>query len=101
MKVLTVIDSFKGSMTSLEAGQAAASGILRADPSAQVTVRALADGGEGTVEALTSNMGGRIRSVRVTGPLGDPVMCGYGIIDAASTAVIEMAGAAGLVLVPE
>ena len=101
MKVLAVIDSFKGSMTSLEAGQAAASGILRADPSAQVTVRALADGGEGTVEALTSNMGGRIRSVRVTGPLGDPVMCGYGIIDAASTAVIEMAGAAGLVLVPE
>ena len=101
MKVLAVIDSFKGSMTSLEAGQAAASGILRADPSAQVTVRALADGGEGTVEALTSNMGGRIRSVRVTGPLGDPVMCGYGIIDAASTAVIEMAGAAGLLLVPE
>ena len=101
MKVLAVIDSFKGSMTSLEAGQAAASGILRADPSAQVTVRALADGGEGTVEALTSNMSGRIRSVRVTGPLGDPVMCGYGIIDAASTAVIEMAGAAGLVLVPE
>lgn len=101
MKVLAVIDSFKGSMTSLEAGQAAASGILRADPSAQVTVRALADGGEGTVEALTSNMGGRIRSVRVTGPLGDPVMCEYGIIDAASTAVIEMAGAAGLVLVPE
>lgn len=101
MKVLAVIDSFKGSMTSLEAGQAAASGILRADPSAQVTVRALADGGEGTVEALTSNMGGRIRSVRVTGPLGDPVMCEYGIIDAASTAVIEMAGAAGLVLVPK
>ena len=101
MKVLAVIDSFKGSMTSLEAGQAAASGILRADPSAQVTVRALADGGEGTVEALTSNMGGRIRSIRVTGPLGDPVMCEYGIIDAASTAVIEMAGAAGLVLVPE
>lgn len=101
MKVLTVIDSFKGSMTSLEAGQAAASGILRADPSAQVTVRALADGGEGTVEALTSNMGGRIRNVRVTGPLGDPVICEYGIIDAASTAVIEMAGAAGLVLVPE
>lgn len=100
MKVLAVIDSFKGSMTSLEAGQAAASGILRADPSAQVTVRALADGGEGTVEALTGNMGGRIRSVRVTGPLGDPVMCEYGIIDAASTAVIEMAGAAGLVLVP-
>ena len=74
MKVLAVIDSFKGSMTSLEAGQAAASGILRADPSAQVTVRALADGGEGTVEALTSNKGGRDRSGRGNGAPRDPAM---------------------------
>ena len=101
MKILAVIDSFKGSMSSLEAGQAAASGILRADPSAEVNVRALADGGEGTVEALISNMNGRLRSIKVTGPLGDPVVCEYGIIDASKTAVIEMAGAAGLVLVPE
>lgn len=101
MKILAVIDSFKGSMSSLEAGQAAASGILRADPSAEVNVRALADGGEGTVEALISNMNGRLRSIKVTGPLGDPVVCEYGIIDSSKTAVIEMAGAAGLVLVPE
>lgn len=101
MKVLAVFDSFKGSMTSLEAGNAAAKGILRADPDAQVTVRLLADGGEGTVDALTSNMGGRKRVISVTGPLGDPVDCTYGILDETGTAVIEMAGAAGLVLVPE
>ena len=101
MRVLTVIDSFKGSMTSLEAGHAAAEGIHRADPDAGVEIRALADGGEGTVEALISNMNGKIRAVQVTGPLGDPVVCEYGVLEKTKTAVIEMAGAAGLVLVPE
>ena len=101
MKVLAVIDSFKGSMTSLEAGKAAARGILRVDPSAKVSVRALADGGEGTVDALISNRNGKIREIQVTGPLGDPVTCRYGLIEETGTAVIEMAEAAGLVLVPE
>lgn len=101
MKVLILIDSFKGSMTSLEAGKAASVGILRANPSADVSVKALADGGEGTVEALISNMNGKIREIQVTGPLGDPVNCRYGVIEETGTAVIEMAGAAGLVLVPE
>ena len=101
MKVLAVIDSFKGSMTSLEAGKAAARGILRVDPSAKVSVRALADGGEGTVDALISNRNGKIREIQVTGPLGDPVTCRYGVIEETGTAVIEMAEAAGLVLVPE
>ena len=96
-----MIDSFKGSMTSLEAGCAAAEGIHRADPAAEIEIRALADGGEGTVEALISNMNGKIRGVQVTGPLGDPVTCEYGVIEKTGTAVIEMAGAAGLVLVPE
>ena len=96
-----MIDSFKGSMTSLEAGHAAAEGIHRADPDAGVEIRALADGGEGTVEALISNMNGKIRAVQVTGPLGDPVVCEYGVLEKTKTAVIEMAGAAGLVLVPE
>lgn len=96
-----MIDSFKGSMTSLEAGCAAAEGIHRADPAAEIEIRALADGGEGTVEALISNMNGKIRAVQVTGPLGDPVTCEYGVIEKTRTAVIEMAGAAGLVLVPE
>lgn len=101
MKILTVIDSFKGSMSSLEAGEAAAEGIHRADPDAEVTVRALADGGEGTVQAMVSNGNGRFRTVQVTGPLGTPVSCEYGILQENGTAVIEMAGAAGLVLVPE
>lgn len=96
-----MIDSFKGSMTSLEAGCAAAEGIHRADPAAEIEIRALADGGEGTVEALISNMNGKIRAIQVTGPLGDPVTCEYGVIEKTGTAVIEMAGAAGLVLVPE
>lgn len=101
MKILTVIDSFKGSMTSLEAGRAAAEGIRRVDPDADIEIRALADGGEGTVEALISNMGGKSRAIQVTGPLGEPVTCSYGVIEKTKTAVIEMAGAAGLVLVPE
>ena len=54
MKIVTAIDSFKGSMTSMEAGQAAAEGIHRVDADAEVIVRPLADGGEGTVEALVS-----------------------------------------------
>ena len=92
------MDSFKGSLTSLAAGAAAREGILRADPAAEVLVRPLADGGEGTVEALVSGMGGRLRTVRVTGPLGAGVDCAYGVLG--DTAVIEMAGAAGLPLVP-
>lgn len=98
MKVVVAMDSFKGSLTSLAAGEAAREGILRADPAAEVLVRPLADGGEGTVEALVSGMGGRLRTVRVTGPLGEGVDCAYGVLG--DTAVIEMAGAAGLPLVP-
>lgn len=97
MKVVVAMDSFKGSLTSLAAGAAVREGILRADPAAEVLVRPLADGGEGTVEALVSGMGGRLRTVRVTGPLGEGVDCAYGVLG--DTAVIEMAGAAGLPLV--
>lgn len=76
MKVLIIIDSMKGSLSSLEAGEAAAEGIRRADPGAGVAVRALADGGEGTVQALVSNRNGKIRKIQVTGPLGLPEICG-------------------------
>ena len=100
-KIVTAIDSFKGSMTSMEAGRAVAEGIHRADAGAEVLVRPLADGGEGTVEALTSGMNGSRQQVQVTGPLGTPVICEYGIIEASGTAVIEMAGAAGITLVPD
>ncbi len=105
MKVTVAIDSMKGSLSSPEAGKAAAEGIRRVYPDAEIRVRPLADGGEGTVEALTFGMGGNLRSVRVTGPLGEPVECRYGIVESEGkadgrTAVIEMAGAAGLTQVP-
>ena len=66
MKVVIAIDSFKGSLSSLEAGEAAKRGILKCNPQAQVEIRPLADGGEGTVEALVQGMGGRICKVTVT-----------------------------------
>lgn len=101
MKVVIAIDSFKGSMSSLEAGESAAEGILRVDPQAEVIVRPLADGGEGTVESLTIGCGGTLQQIQVTGPLGKPVNCTYGIVEETQTAIIEMAGAAGITLVCE
>ena len=100
MKVVIAIDSLKGSMTSLEAGNAIKEGILRACD-AEVVVKPLADGGEGTIEALTLGMGGGLRQVLVTGPLGEKVRCHYGIIASNQMAIIEMASAAGITLVPE
>jgi len=100
MKIVFAIDSFKGSMSSLQAGYAAAEGAKRVFPDAQLVVRPLADGGEGTVEALAAGMGGYLRTVTVDGPLGEPVSCAYGIIEESGTAVIEMAAASGLTLVP-
>lgn len=101
MKVVVAIDSFKGSLSSMEAGTAVAEGIYRADKDAEVTVRPLADGEEGTVEALTAGMNGRIESVKVTGPLGNTVEASYGIIAETKTAIIEMAAAAGITLLAE
>lgn len=101
MKVTVAMDSFKGSLTSLKAGEAVKEGIKRVYPDAEVCVRPLADGGEGTVEALTSGMGGKLHTVTVTGPLGKPVSCQYGIITDSQTGIIEMSGAAGITLVPE
>ena len=99
VKVVIAIDSLKGSLTSLEAGNAAAEGVRRANPEAEIVVRPLADGGEGTVDALVQGMGGEYRKAYVTGPLGVPVDCTYGVIPDSETAVIEMAGASGITLV--
>ena len=101
MKVVVAIDSLKGSLTSLEAGEAIREGVLRAIPEAEVVVRPLADGGEGTVEALTLGMGGRMETATVTGPLGRPVACAYGLLPEERLAVVEMSGAAGITQVPE
>lgn len=100
MKVVVSIDSLKGSLSSLEAGQAIKEGITNVMPDAEVIVRPLADGGEGTVEALALGMGGRLETVEVTGPLGDKVDCVYGILDESKTAIVEMSGAAGITLIP-
>lgn len=72
MKVVVAMDSFKGSVTSLEAGYVVAEGIHRADQGIEVCVKPLADGGEGTVQALTQGLGGVLYSVEVTGPEGGP-----------------------------
>lgn len=99
--MVVAIDSLKGSLTSLEAGEAIKAGIMKVDQQCEVCVRPLADGGEGTVEALTLGMNGRIEHVTVTGPLGEKVVCQYGIMDESQTAIIEMSGAAGITLVNE
>ncbi len=101
MKVVAAIDSLKGSLTSLEAGEAIREGVRLAMSDAEVCVRPLADGGEGTVEALALGMGGRMEKVVVTGPLGRPVECAYGILEESGTAILEMSGAAGITLVPD
>lgn len=98
MKVLIAIDSFKGSMTSIEAGHAAKEGILAAHPDAQVIIKPLADGGEGTTDALIEGLNGKRIPLTVTGPFGDPISCYYGYLPETSTAVIEMAAAAGITL---
>lgn len=101
MKVVIAIDSLKGSLTSMEAGAAINEGIKRTYPDADVIVRPLADGGEGTVDALIAGMNGTPHEIEVMDPLGRPVMAKYGIIDSTSTAIIEMSSAAGITLVTD
>ena len=97
MRIVFAIDSFKGSLSSLMAGNAAAEGARRVFPDAECIVRPLADGGEGTVEALVSGLGGELLEVKVTGPALRPVKAVYGKVG--ETAVMEMAQAAGITLV--
>ena len=124
VKVVVAIDSWKGSLGSLEAGASIAEGVHRVFPEAEVLVRPLADGGEGTVEALVLGMNGRMETVQVTGPFGTSVEASYGIIEElkegcvereddvgqescdrtmerTKIAIIEMAAAAGITLVDE
>ena len=101
MNITIAIDSFKGSLSSMEAGQAVAEGIRRVMPSAGIRIRPLADGGEGTTEALTAGLGGELKSLTVTGPLGRPVTASYGLIRERKMAVLEMASAAGLTLISQ
>lgn len=100
MNIVVAIDSFKGSLTSIEAGHAISEGIHLADKNVKVDVRPLADGGEGTMEALVYGMRGTLQHITVTGPLGTPTHAAYGFISQKNLAVIEMSQAAGITLVP-
>lgn len=100
MKIVISIDSFKGSLSSMEAGNAVAAGIHRVNPQTEVVIKPLADGGEGTVCALIEGMNGQKVTIPVTGPLEEKVQATYGVIADQKLAVIEMSEAAGLTLVP-
>lgn len=101
MKVVIAIDSLKGSLSSMEAGMAIKDGILAAKPDAEVIVKPLADGGEGTTYALIEGMNGERIDLTVTGPMHTPVDAYYGYLKDTNTAVMEMASAAGITLVPD
>ena len=100
MTVTVAIDSFKGSLSTFEAAAAVKDGIRAALPDAKVFEIPLADGGEGTVKAIAS-VGAELKGVTARGPLGTPVTAEYCLIQGGRVAVIEMAAAAGLTLIPD
>jgi glycerate kinase len=100
VKILIATDSFKGCCSTLEAANEFKKGVLRVFPGAFVTIIPVADGGEGTVDAVIGALGGSIFYAEVTGPLGESVTAAFGLISK-SKAVIEMAAASGLTLVKE
>lgn len=100
MRIAIAPDSFKESLTAAQVADAIERGLRRALPRVECLKIPMADGGEGTVEALVAATGGRRRRHTVTGPLGTPVQARYGILGDGRTAVIEMAAASGLPLVP-
>jgi glycerate kinase len=101
LKILVAPDSFKGSLTAMEVSENIKRGINKADPGIDVDLLPMADGGEGTVQSLVDATEGEIIEKEVTGPLGERVKAFYGILGGGETAVIEMAAASGLPLVPE
>ncbi len=105
LKIIVAPDSFKGSLSAEAAAEAMAAGVRRAWPHAEIVLLPLADGGEGTVQALVTMTAGKMVYRTVTGPLGKPVRAAFGLLGTEettkeTTAVVEMAQAAGLHLVP-
>ena len=100
MKIVIAPDSYKESLSALEVAQAVEAGFRQVFPDAEYVLVPVADGGEGTVDAMVAATGGRKEIVTVTGPLGEPVEAFYGLTGDGETAVIEMAAASGLMLVP-
>jgi glycerate 2-kinase len=101
VKIVIAPDSFKENLTAMEVATAIETGIRRVLPNARCVKVPLADGGEGTVQALVDATGGRIVKKNVVGPLGNRVSARYGLLGDGATAVIEMAQASGLPLVPK
>ena len=99
MKVVVAPNSFKGSLSATQAAAAIARGVREALPDAAVIEVPVADGGEGTAEALVAANGGSYEWVNVEGPLGDSVLASYGLIERGDTAVLELASASGFTLV--
>lgn len=97
MKVVIATDSFKGSLSTIQAGNAISEGIKRVFSDVETSVHPIADGGEGTVEAMSTIAGSKKQSVKVCGPLNQKVDAVYVIIE--NTAVIEMSAAAGITLI--
>ena len=100
MKVLVAPDSFKENLSARQVGEAIADGVRRGSAHCTCPVLPLADGGEGTVDAVVEATGGTLHHVDVTGPLGETVQAVFGVTGDGQTAVIEMASASGLPLVP-
>ncbi len=101
MKILVAPDSFKGSIPAVRFCEIAAKAITGAAPGAEVVAIPLADGGEGTVDSILYALGGNRVVATVLDPLGNEIEAGYGLIDSGACAVIEVAAASGLPLVPE
>lgn len=101
MKIVVAPDSFKGSLTAAEVSDAIEQGTREIFPEAEIVKIPMADGGDGTVQCLVNATGGEILREKVKGPLGGEVLASYGILGDKKTAVIEMAEASGLTLVPE
>lgn len=100
MKIVIAPDSFKENLTSLEVASELEAGFKRVWPDAEYVRVPMADGGEGTVQSLVAATGGQFITATVSGPLGQPVTATYGLLGNGRTAVIEMAEASGLPLVP-
>lgn len=97
-RIIAAFDSFKGSLTSREAGEAFRRGFMAERPDAEVEVLAIADGGEGMAEAISEGVGGEMVSVVVSDPLGRKIEARYALINGGATAVIAMSSASGLTL---
>jgi glycerate kinase len=100
MKIVVAPDSFKGSVTALQAAEAIERGLHRVFPDAEIEKLPMADGGEGTAQSLVDATGGWILTESVVDPLGVEIEARYGVLGDGVTAVIEMAAASGLTLVP-